>query len=62
MTGHRYKVCLWGPVHVAMIEFHANVDRDQVDQLLAPLLDTAEFLKHVVRMMEAAQARLIAKG
>jgi hypothetical protein len=45
-----------------MIEFHANVDHEQVDQLLASFLDTAEFLKHVVRMMEAAQARLIATG
>jgi hypothetical protein len=43
-----------------MIEFHAETDHEQVDQLLASFLDTAEFLKHVVRMIEAAQTRLIA--
>jgi hypothetical protein len=43
-----------------MIEFHAETDHNQVDQLLASFLDTAEFLKHVVQMMEAAQLRLIA--
>jgi hypothetical protein len=43
-----------------MTEFHANVDHEQVDQLLASLLDTAEFLKNVVQMIETAQIRLIA--
>jgi hypothetical protein len=45
-----------------MIEFHAETDHEQVDQLLASFFDTAEFLKHVVQMMEAAQMRLIATG
>jgi hypothetical protein len=45
-----------------MIEFHAETDHEQVDQLLASFMDTAEFLKHVVQMMEAAQLRLIATG
>ena len=31
-----------------MIEFHAETDHEQVDQLLASFLETAEFLKHVV--------------
>jgi hypothetical protein len=45
-----------------MIEFHAETDQEQVDRLLASFMDTAEFLKHVVQMMEAAQLRLIATG
>jgi hypothetical protein len=45
-----------------MIEFHAETDHEQVDQLLASFMNTAEFLKHVVRMMEAAQLRLVATG
>jgi hypothetical protein len=45
-----------------MIEFHAETDHEQVDQLLASFLSTAEFLKHVVGMIEAAQTRLIATG
>jgi hypothetical protein len=43
-----------------MIEFHAETDHEQVDQLLASFLETAEFLKYVVGMIEAAQTRLIA--
>jgi hypothetical protein len=43
-----------------MIEFHAETDHEQVDQLLASFMDTAEFLKHVVRMMESAEMRLLA--
>jgi len=42
-----------------MVEFHAETDHEQVDQLLASFLDTAEFLKTVVGMIEAAQTRLI---
>jgi hypothetical protein len=45
-----------------MIEFHAETDHEQVDQLLASFMDTAEFPKHVVRMMESAEMRLIATG
>jgi hypothetical protein len=45
-----------------MIELHAETDHEQVDQLLASFLETAEFLKYVVRMMESAQLRLIATG
>jgi len=45
-----------------MVEFHAETDHEQVDQLLASFIDTAEFLKYVVRMMESAQTRLVATG
>lgn len=30
-----------------MIEFHAETDHEQVDQLLASFLETAEFLKYI---------------
>lgn len=45
-----------------MIEFHAETDHEQVDQLFASFLDTAEFLKSVIQMMESAQVRFIASG
>ena len=44
------------------MKFHAKTDHEQVDQLLASFIDTAEFLKYVVQMMEAAQQRLVATG
>ena len=44
------------------IEFHAEMDHDHVDQMLAGLIDTAEFLKSVVQMIDCAQTRLVATG
>jgi hypothetical protein len=44
------------------IEFHAETDMSHVDELLASFIDTAEFLKSVVQMIESAQTRLIATG
>ena len=40
------------------VELHAEGDHEHVDWMLASLIDTAEFLKSVVLMMEIAQVRL----
>jgi hypothetical protein len=44
------------------IEFHAETDHNHVDEMLAALIDTAEFLKSVVQMIECAATRLVATG
>jgi hypothetical protein len=43
-----------------LINLHRDVDPDHVDQLMANILETAEWLKAVAYMMEGAQGRLIA--
>jgi hypothetical protein len=45
-----------------LINLHRDVDPDHVDQLMANIFETAEWLKAVAFMMEGAQARLIASG
>jgi hypothetical protein len=42
-----------------MIEFHRDIDGDQIDLLFANLFKTAEFLKYTVAMMESAYGRLL---
>lgn len=44
------------------VKFHADTDHDHVDELLASWIDTSEFLKTVVQMIECAQMRLVATG
>jgi hypothetical protein len=43
-----------------LINLHRDVDYDHVDQLMANIYETAEWLKAVAYMMEGAQARLLA--
>ena len=43
-----------------LIELHRDVDLDHVDQLMANIFETAEWLKAVAFMMEGAQSRLLA--
>jgi hypothetical protein len=45
-----------------LINLHRDVDQDHVDQLMANILATAEWLKAVAFMREGAQARLIASA
>ena len=45
-----------------LINLHRDVDPDHVDQLMANIFETAEWLKAVAVMMEGAQARLIASA
>src|SRR5258707_12933343 len=45
-----------------LINLHRDVDPDQVDELMASIFETAEWLKVVASMMEGAQARLIASA
>jgi hypothetical protein len=45
-----------------LINLHRDVDPDHVDQLMANILQTAEWLRAVAFMMEGAQARLIASA
>jgi hypothetical protein len=45
-----------------LINLHRDVDPDHVDQLMANIFETAEWLKAVAFMMEGAQGRLIAAG
>jgi hypothetical protein len=45
-----------------LIEMHRDTDPDHVDQLMATIFETAEWLKGVVAMMEGAQTRLIASA
>ncbi|MEA2795243.1 MAG: hypothetical protein QOI87_2623 [Bradyrhizobium sp.] len=45
-----------------LINLHRDVDPDHVDQLMANIFETAEWLKAVAFMMEGAQARLIASA
>jgi len=45
-----------------LIDLHRDVDPDHVDQLMANIFETAEWLKAVAFMMEGAQARLIASA
>jgi hypothetical protein len=45
-----------------MIEFHRDIDHDQIDLLFANLFETAEFLKYTAGMMESAYARLLASA
>jgi hypothetical protein len=45
-----------------LIELHRDTDPDHVDQLMATIFETAEWLKGIVAMMEGAQTRLIAAG
>lgn len=43
-----------------LINLHRDADPDSVDQLMANIVETAEWLKAVVSMMEGAQLRLLA--
>ena len=45
-----------------LINLHRDVDPDHVDQLMANIFETAEWLKAVASMMEGAQTRLIASA
>jgi hypothetical protein len=45
-----------------LIEMHRDTDPDHVDQLMASIFETAEFLKSIAAMMESAQTRLIVAG
>ena len=45
-----------------LINLHRDVDPDHVDQLMANIFETAEWLKAVASMMEGAQARVIASA
>src|SRR5450631_2708190 len=45
-----------------LINLHRDVDPDHVDQLMANILETAEWLKVVASMMEGAQVRLFASA
>jgi hypothetical protein len=45
-----------------LINLHRDVDPDHVDQLMANIFETAEWLKAVASMMEGAQVRLIASA
>jgi hypothetical protein len=45
-----------------LIKLHRDVDPDHVDQLMANVFETAEWLKAVAAMMESAEARLIASA
>jgi hypothetical protein len=45
-----------------LINLHRDVDPDHVDQLMANIFETAEWLKAVAYMMEGAQTRIIAAG
>jgi hypothetical protein len=45
-----------------LINLHRDVDQDHVDQLMANIFETAEWLKAVAFMMEEAQTRLIASA
>jgi hypothetical protein len=45
-----------------LIELHRDTDPDHVDQLMATIFETAEWLKAVALMMEGAQTRLIASA
>jgi hypothetical protein len=45
-----------------LINLHRDVDPDHVDQLMANIFETAEWLKAVALMMEGAQTRLIASA
>jgi hypothetical protein len=45
-----------------MIEFHRDIDGDQIDLLFANLFETAEFLKYTAGMLESAYARLLASA
>jgi hypothetical protein len=47
--------------HKDWIKFHAGMDHNHVDRMLACLIDSAEFLKCAAQMMEVAQTRLLAK-
>jgi hypothetical protein len=42
-----------------MIEFHRDIDGDQIDLLFANFFETAEFLKYTAGMLESAYARLL---
>jgi hypothetical protein len=44
-----------------LMEVHRDA-ADEIDQLMASILETAEWLKGIAAMMEAAQARLIVAG
>lgn len=43
-----------------LIDIHRDIDPDHTDQLMASIFATAEYLKGVAAMMEAAQTRLLA--
>jgi hypothetical protein len=45
-----------------MIEFHRDIDQDQIDLLFANLFEGAEFLKYTAGMMESAYARLLSSA
>ena len=45
-----------------LINLHRDVDPDHVDQLMANIFETAEWLKAVAFMTEGAQARLLASA
>jgi hypothetical protein len=45
-----------------LINLHRDVDPDHVDQLMANIFETAEWLKAIALMMEGAQTRLIASA
>jgi hypothetical protein len=42
-----------------LIDLHRNVAADQVDELMASILEMAEWLKAIAYMMEGAQMRLL---
>jgi hypothetical protein len=42
-----------------MIEFHRDMDQDQVDIVLANTLEAAEFLKYTAAMLETVYQRLL---
>src|SRR5262249_43954930 len=46
----------------AWARFHADTHHEQVEELLDALIDTAEFLKCVVQLIECAHTRLIASA
>jgi hypothetical protein len=45
-----------------LINVHRDVDPDHVDQLMANIFETAEWLKALASMLEGAQTRLIASA
>jgi hypothetical protein len=45
-----------------MIEFHRDMDQDQVDIVFANTLEAAEFLKYTAAMLETVYARLLASA
>jgi hypothetical protein len=45
-----------------MIDMHSRIDHDKVDEIMAHLADTGEFLKATAQMVEIAYQRVLASA